>query len=116
MNTTKKIGDYGEELACSYLKTCNYAILEQNFRFRRGEIDIICQKENMLIFVEVKFRSSSNFGFPEEVVGDSKIALIQLVAEHYLELIDWKKDIRFDIISIIENNTKTDIKHFKDVF
>ena len=116
MDTTKMIGDYGEELACAFLKTHQYAILEQNFRFRRGEIDIICQKENTLVFVEVKFRKSSNFGFPEDVVGDTKIALIQLVAEHYLELIDWKKDIRFDIISIIGNNTKTDIKHFKDVF
>ena len=116
METTKIIGDYGEVLACDFLKKHHHSILEQNYRYKRGEIDIICAKEDVLIFVEVKFRKSAAFGFPEDVVNDSKAELIQLVAENYIEQVDWKKEIRFDIISIIGNKIKTDIKHFKDVF
>ena len=116
MKTTKSIGDYGENIAKLFLEEKGYTILELNFRYKRGEIDIIAAIENTLVFTEVKFRSSSTFGFPEDVVDETKINLIQKVAEHYIEENNWNKNIRFDIISIIERNNNRQIEHFEDAF
>ena len=116
MKTTKSIGDYGENIAKLFLEEKGYTILEVNFRYKRGEIDIIAETEDSLIFIEVKFRSSSAYGFPEEVVTETKINLIQKVAEHYIEKNNWNKNIRFDIISIVERNNKRQIEHFEDAF
>lgn len=116
MKTTKSIGDYGENIAKLFLEEKGHTILEVNYRFKKGEVDIITSFENTLIFVEVKFRSSSAFGFPEEVVNETKINLIQKVAEYYIEKKNWNKNIRFDIISIIERNNNRQIEHFEDAF
>lgn len=116
MKNTKSIGDHGEKIAKDFLKNLDYTILEQNYRYKKGEIDIICENENTLVFVEVKYRSSTQFGYPEDVVNNTKTSLIQGVAEHYIEIKDWKKDIRFDIVSVIENKHRYDIEHFIDAF
>jgi len=78
-----------------------------------SEIDIIAEKENCLIFVEVKTRSSSAFGHPEEFVSRNQQKKILEAADFYIEKQDWQGDIRFDIISIIQGQ---DPVHLKDAF
>ena len=109
--TTKEIGDEGEDQACVFLQKAGYTLLQRNFRSGRNEIDIICQKDKLLIFVEVKRRKNNKFGYGEDFVDSDKMDRLQSVAETYIDLIDWRGDIRFDIIAL----TQSEIKHFQDV-
>jgi len=68
----KELGDIGEELARKFLKKKGYRIHETNFRCREGEIDIIAERKDCLVFVEVRTRTSSSFGSPEESVTFAK--------------------------------------------
>ena len=68
----KELGDIGEELAKKFLKKKGYRIRETNFRCREGEIDIIAEKKDYLVFVEVRTKTSSGFGSPEESVTSAK--------------------------------------------
>ena len=116
MTTTKNIGDRGEDLAVQYLNAGGYKILEQKYRFKRSEIDIIAEKDDFIVFVEVKSRKSNLFGNPEEFVDFKKAEMIHLAAEEYLDDKPLEKPIRFDIISIIDKGSSYTIKHFKDAF
>ena len=112
-DTKRRTGVEGEARACSMLAKSGYTIRERNFRHRMSEIDIIAEKENCLIFVEVKTRSSSAFGHPEEFVSRNQQKKILEAADFYIEKQDWQGDIRFDIISIIQGQ---DPVHLKDAF
>jgi putative endonuclease len=76
MSDKIKTGSKGENLAAEFLKTKGFEIVARNYRFKKAEIDLIIRRENWLIFVEVKTRSSSNFGEPEEFVDDYKANMI----------------------------------------
>lgn len=112
-----KTGQQGEEIAANYLQSIGYQVLETNWRFSRAEVDIIAKDGEILVFVEVKTRSSDYFGHPEESIDERKIALLSDAASVYMERIHHEWEIRFDIISIIFH-TKDDfrLKHFKDSF
>ncbi len=98
---TQTRGKYGEDLAVSYLAKKGYEVVERNYRFSRGEVDLIAIWNNMiLIFLEVKFRKNNSYGEPEVFVSRDQQKRIIAAAEHYLESINWQKDVRFDIISI----------------
>lgn len=110
------IGREGENLAAEYLEKKGYQVLEKNYRFKKSEVDLICQKDGLLIFVEVKTRSSRIFGQPESFVSDTqKIAIIR-AAEQYMLDADWSNDLRFDIVAIISNQSEEEILHLKDAF
>ena len=68
----KELGDIGEKLAMEFLKKKGYRIRETNFRCREGEIDIIAKKKDCLVFVEVRTKTTSDFGSPEESVTSAK--------------------------------------------
>lgn len=106
------IGKKGENLAEEFLQQKGYAIVARNYRYKRSEIDLIVQKENWLIFVEVKMRSSKAFGFPEESVGAAKRKKILEGAAQYLAETNWQGNVRYDIIAIHKN----EIEHFEDAF
>ncbi|MDX2188431.1 MAG: YraN family protein [Bacteroidota bacterium] len=110
------LGKKGEEIALNYLISNHFQILACNYRYKHSEIDIICSKDQLLVFVEVKYRTSMVFGFPEESVKSLKINKIREAAEEYIFEIDWKKDIRFDVIAITDINNQIDIEHLKDAF
>jgi putative endonuclease len=80
------LGKYGEDLAASYLLKHGYRIVQRNFRAQHGEIDLICQRGNTLVFVEVKTRQSHAYGLPEEAVGSRKLQEIIKTAQYYLLL------------------------------
>lgn len=106
------IGKKGENLAAEFLTKKGYQILRRNYRYRRGEIDLIAKRNNIIIFVEVKYRSGTSFGFPEDFVDNSKEEMVLKTAEFFLEEENWNGDIRFDIIAISGN----EIRHFLDAF
>ena len=110
----RSLGKKGEEDAAQHLKKEGYKILEMNYRWGKGEIDIICQKKKLIIFVEVKTRESLRFGDPVEAVDRRKQKQILKIAERYLvlEKLYGKIDCRFDVITI--KNQK--IEHIEDAF
>ncbi len=109
-------GKKGEEIALSFLLEKGFKVLETNWRVKKAEVDIIIQKDNTIIFVEVKTRSTDFFGQPEEFVNDKKQQLMVDAAQIYIEKIQHEGEIRFDIISILLNNKKYTINHFEDAF
>lgn len=116
MSTTKK-GKEGEKLAAAYLENAGYEVLEYNYRYKRGEIDLVVKKDNLLVFVEVKSRSSSDFGNPEDAVSINKAEMVITTAENYIIEKKWDGPIRFDIISIhTQKYLPPAIHHFEDAF
>ena len=115
MKTNSKIkGKRGEQLAKTYYQSIGCEILEENYRFRRAEIDLIAlQKETLLIFVEVKNRSRKDFGEAETFVSEAQQNRIKEAAEDYIFGINWTKDIRFDIVCVDANEN---LEVFEDAF
>ncbi|MFC2169307.1 YraN family protein [Acidobacteriota bacterium] len=112
------LGKKGEKVALQYLKKKKYKILEIRFRLFRGEIDIIASDKNILVFIEVKTRRDRRFGFPEEAVSQSKQQQIKKIAQGFLmSYKDQDKECRFDVISIIFDESKgSSVQHFKNAF
>ncbi len=100
-----KLGLYGENLACYYLRQKGYEIVARNFRCHRyGEIDIVAIKNDVISFVEVKTRSSAAYGSPVEAVNQQKRIRIYRVAEYYLQLHgydDGSVSLSFDVIEVL---------------
>ena len=113
--TNTELGRKGENLAAEYLIEKGFEIIQFNYRYGRAEIDIIAIDKNILVFVEVKYRTSTKFGFPEEFVDKPKVKRIKTAAESYIFEKNWTSDIRFDIVSIVEVR-KIAIEHFIDCF
>ncbi|MDD2523528.1 MAG: YraN family protein [Endomicrobiaceae bacterium] len=107
------IGKNYEQIALKYLKNLGYKIIEQNYRLLPiGEIDIIVKDKKTLVFVEVKFRQNKDYGNPSEFVNKSKQLKITKTALYYIKINSVKSDIRFDVISICND----DIEHIKNAF
>ncbi len=121
MNRAQKIGKIGEEKACRYLKRKGFEILAQNYWAPSGEIDIIAKDRDILVFVEVKTRSSRQFGMPSDAVHHQKQQHIIRTAQHYID----KKQLydtpaRFDVIEIMIAErgifSTTSVNHIKNAF
>jgi putative endonuclease len=113
----QSIGKLGEDKAESYLIGLGYAILERNWRFSKAEIDIIAKDGDILVFVEVKAKTYTYFGAPEESISAHKENLIIDAGNQYMLSVNHMWEIRFDIISVIfDKNNNATITHFKDAF
>ena len=110
------LGKLGEELAAEYLQKEGYTILETNWIFQKAEIDILAQKDNTLAVVEVKTRSSIDFGLPQDFVKPKKIQLLVKAVNAYVTENDLDVDVRFDIIAITKNSQDFVIEHLTDAF
>ncbi|WGK95070.1 MULTISPECIES: YraN family protein [Flavobacterium] len=110
------LGKLGEELAVEYLQKEGYTILETNWIFQKAEIDILAQKDNTLTVVEVKTRSSIDFGLPQDFVKPKKIQLLVKAVNAYVTENDLDVDVRFDIIAITKNSQDFVIEHLTDAF
>ncbi len=110
-------GHQGELLAKEFLEKSGYEILEENWTFKKSEIDLIVYKERKIIFVEVKARSGNFFGQPEDFVNASKQKQMELAAEEYIHLMSHKGEIRFDIISLLfDKSGNHQLRHIEDAF
>ncbi|UCE75297.1 MAG: YraN family protein [Methanomassiliicoccales archaeon] len=114
----RQLGKEGERVAVQFLKSKQLCIRETNFRCAAGEIDIVAEDDDVIVFVEVKTRRNSNYGLPEEAVHYFKQKKLLQLAMYYLQKEQLQnKRCRFDVISIIFNNNKIKkIDHFVDAF
>ncbi|WP_394674963.1 YraN family protein [uncultured Chryseobacterium sp.] len=106
MATHNDFGKKAEDMAVEHLLRNGYKILSRNFRFQKAEIDIIAEKEDLIIIVEVKARSTDAFMLPQEAVKKSKIRLIVAAADHYLEEYNRNEEVRFDIITVLPDEER----------
>lgn len=111
-----ELGKLGEELAVEFLRKNGYEILETNWTFQKAEIDIIAKKGNILAIVEVKTRSSLDFGLPQDAVKPKKIQLLVKAVNEYVVSNDLEMDVRFDIIALHKDGKKFVIDHLEDAF
>ena len=100
----KSFGEWGEKVALRFLRRKKYQILEKSFSSSLGEIDIIGKKEGTVCFIEVKARSSSDYGPPETAVTQQKQNKLRKVALGYLKMKKLDENCRFDIVSILTNH------------
>jgi len=117
-NLRQILGEKGEKQAARYLKKKGYKVVTANYRCKYGEIDLIVRDADILIFIEVKTRTSTDFGDPAAAVDYRKQQQISKVAHHYL-ITHHNDDVdaRFDVISILSpRGQKTEIEHISDAF
>lgn len=114
MENRRRIGTVYEERAAEYLRSQGYGILERNFRCRFGEIDLIAEEAGVLVFVEVKYRKSSQYGSPAESVTPAKQRTICRVADFYRmsRRISESQSCRFDVVAILGEKVQV----YKDAF
>ena len=116
------IGARGEEVARKMLEGKGFRVVEQNYRCKVGEIDLICVKDKLLVFCEVKSRVSLLFGMPAEAVTEKKIRHIRRVATWYLTQkmniyrLYSDFEMRFDVVEVIFVGDEYEINHVENAF
>lgn len=117
MTKHKETGIKGEQIARNFLENLGYNILYTNWKYEKKEVDIIATFNNLLIFIEVKTRTSFDFGFPEEAVNTKKQSYLKTAADEFLYQHPQYEQLRFDIISILlKNGDVKELKHIEDAF
>lgn len=117
MATHNDLGRLAEQGAATWLESRGYELVAHNFRYKHAEIDLIMTHQGLLIFIEVKFRTGIGFGFAEEFVDSTKRKLIIKAADQYLYEKDWHKDIRFDIVAVVQDQLGIlHYRQFEDAF
>ncbi|MBK0369395.1 YraN family protein [Flavobacterium agrisoli] len=111
-----ELGKLGEELAVDFLVQNGYQILERNWRFQKAEIDILASKNEILAVVEVKTRSSADFGLPQDFVNSKKIKQLLSAVNSYVSDREIDFEIRFDIVAVLKTTESTSIEHIEDAF
>jgi len=112
----KSFGHKGEDIAADYLKKKGYTVLHRNYNTPLGEADIVAKDNNIIVFVEVKARSSNAFGQPFEAVNYRKQEKLKKIALYYLKHNKIELPVRFDIVSIMSKNENAEVKHIKEAF
>lgn len=113
-----EFGRIGEAITCKYLVSNNYKIIDKNFFYNGGEIDIIAfdEEKNEIVFIEVKTRANKNYGLPSEAVNKSKMKHIMKGIKYYVHINNLENSyIRVDIIELFYNKNKFYINHIKQV-
>ena len=111
-----ELGKLGEELAVDFLEKNGYEILETNWTFQKAEVDIIAKKDAILAVIEVKTRSSLDYGLPQDFVKPKKIQLLVKAINEYVTQNDIDVDVRFDIVAIHKENNEFILEHIEDAF
>lgn len=115
--TNTELGKKGESIAVDFLVSKGFVILQTNWHFQHLEIDIIAKHNEFLVFVEVKTRTSGDFGHPEDAVSNQKIRRLTDAAEAYIFANDLDVEARFDVVSILlPSHAKPEIEYFEDAF
>lgn len=111
-----ELGKKGEQAASAFLKSKGYKVLSRNWRKHRHEIDIVAEDDEYIVFVEVKTRTSRQWGNPEDFIGTTKTRRIVKAADLYLKFYDIDKPARFDIVSVVWDGISFEIEHIDDAF
>ena len=110
------LGKEGEAMAAKYLEDKGYAILDRDWHCGHKDLDLVATKDNTVIFVEVKTRTGSAWGDPQDFVTDRKIRRIINSADAYIRYNRIDMDVRFDIVSIVVENGEFNIEHIEQAF
>lgn len=116
MASHNQLGKKGEQLAVDFLIENGYDIVERNYRFNKAEVDIIAQKEDVLAIIEVKTRSTADFGNPQDFVKPKQIKNLVKAVDEYVTVNNLEIDVRFDIIAIVKEEKQFNIEHLEDAF
>lgn len=116
MGKSNQLGSEGEALARRHLDQEGYLILENNWHFHHLEVDIIAFKDDHVVFVEVKTRTTDDFGEPESFVDWKKRRAYVRAANAYMLEHNRNEEARFDIISIVINQNGTTLSHLENAF
>jgi len=117
MSKHSKIGIKGEQIATDFLLNKGYIIIHRNWRSGRKELDIIAQQGDTLVIVEIKTRTSLEFGFPEEAVNKKKQLFLKTATAAFIAENPQYIHIRFDIISVLMDGMMIkEIVHFEEAF
>lgn len=114
---TSDVGKVGEEIARRYLRDRGLRILQSNYRFARAEVDIIAEEGEILVFCEVKMRTSDQYGAPEYAITPRKQRQLKKAALGYLAQRGIRDKIcRFDVVAIEQFGTAMEIRHLRNAF
>ena len=115
--STQARGNRGEAIALRFLRAEKLTIIETQYRYGRGEIDIIAREGDVLVFCEVKMRTSDRYGAPEYAVTPRKQAQIRRIAEAYLYEHEIRDQIcRFDVVAIDGKSGRIEIRYLRNAF
>ena len=101
MSEHNEVGKIGEDLARKFLEGKEYKIIEQNYKTKYSEIDLVAQKNNELVFVEVRTKIGENFGTPEDTLNNKKLSKVRYNAISYTAFKKWQGPIKIDAICIV---------------
>lgn len=110
------LGKKGEQLAVDFLIKNGYTIMDRNYRFDKAEVDIIAQMQDTLAIVEVKTRSTTNFGNPQDFVKPKQIQRLVKAVDEYVTVNELDVEVRFDIIAIVKEGANYNIEHLENAF
>ena len=116
MASHNELGKEGERLALLHLQNKGYKILEHNYRYLKAEVDIMALKDGILAVVEVKTRSTRDFGLPQDFVSKKQIKRLVMATDYYVIDKDLNVEVRFDIIAVVLDKNKVELEHLKDAF
>ena len=116
MSQHLEVGAQGELIAQDFLKKLDYHILEQNWRYKHKEIDLIALDKNDLVIVEVKTRRSKRHGEMEDFISYQKINFLADAAGKYVERFKQEVNIRFDVITVYLLGEDAVVEHVKEAF
>ena len=117
MGKHNETGARGEQIAQEFLQSGGYTVLHSNWRSGRKEVDLIALDGEMLVFVEIKTRSSFLFGYPEEAVSTVKQGHLRTAAKAFLRLHPQYRTVRFDVVAILlRNGLVEELRHLVDAF
>ena len=111
-----QLGKKGEQLAVDFLLKNGYDIVERNYRFDKAEVDIIAKQKDTLAIVEVKTRSTIDFGNPQDFVKPKQIQRLVKAVDEYVTTNDLDVEVRFDIIAIVKERKGFSIEHLENAF
>ena len=118
LSSRQVVGTLGEQAACAALTDQGYRILHRNYRVRGGELDIVCERNGILVFCEVKTRTSTQFGLPEEAITIAKRRRLRRLALEYLQREGrHARTLRFDVISVAMTDGRVgELRHLVNAF
>lgn len=110
------LGKQGEDYAAAFLARNGYLILERNWKYRNLELDIIAFRDNLLVIVEVKTRTTPSHTDPDDTIGNGKLRKIYEATDHYMEVKNIPWEVRYDLITVIASGDPWGIEHLEGAF
>ena len=109
------IGKRGEDIARRHLEKKGYCVIEQNYRTKYSEMDLIATKDGVLVFIEVRTKTSERFGAPEDTINKQKIARLIRSAKAYLAYKKHEGPARIDAVCVVLGQEEERINHYESI-